>query len=97
VCSAGRCRRCSPRADTPGDLVTKLVGEADVPYRRVDITESTRQSFTIDEQCSGQRYRFVLPGPRLSFVEQARCLDELRDVNVGVSAGRRIVTSYSAY
>lgn len=62
-----------------GDLVTKLVGEADVPYRRVDITESTRESFTIDEECSGRQYRFVLPGPRLSFVEQARCLDELRD------------------
>ena len=68
-----------PAGGHTGDLVTQLVAEADVPYRRVDITESTRESFTIDEQCSGQQYRFVLPGPRLSFVEQARCLDELRD------------------
>ena len=68
-----------PAGGHTGDLVTQLVAEADVPYRRVEITESTRESFTIDEQCSGQQYRFVLPGPRLSFVEQARCLDELRD------------------
>src|SRR5512144_2619611 len=38
-----------------GDLVTELVREADVPYRRVDITEATRESFTIDEECSGQQ------------------------------------------
>jgi len=68
-----------PAGGHTGDLVTTLVAEAGVPYRRVDITESTRESFTIDEECSGQQYRFVLPGPRLSFVEQARCLDELGD------------------
>ncbi len=68
-----------PAGGHTGDLVTQLVAEAGVPYRRVDITESTRESFTIDEECSAQQYRFVLPGPRLSFVEQARCLDELRD------------------
>jgi 6-phosphofructokinase 2 len=68
-----------PAGGHTGDLVTQLVAEAGVPYRRINITESTRESFTIDEECSGQQYRFVLPGPRLSFVEQARCLDELRD------------------
>lgn len=68
-----------PAGAHTGDLVTTLVADADVPYRRVNISEPTRESFTIDEECSGQQYRFVLPGPRLSFVEQARCLDELRD------------------
>ncbi len=62
-----------------GDLVAKLVADADVPYRGVPITESTRESFTINEECSRLQYRFVLPGPRVSFSEQSKCLDALRD------------------
>ena len=67
-----------PVGGPTGDLVTELVGNADVPYRRVAIAEPTRESFTVNEESSGEQYRFVLPGPRLTSVEQAKCLDELR-------------------
>lgn len=67
-----------PVGGATGDQVTELVADADVPYHRVAISEPTRQSFTVDEDSSGQQYRFVLPGPRLSHAEQAKCLDELR-------------------
>jgi 6-phosphofructokinase 2 len=67
-----------PVGGPTGDLVTELVGDADVPYRRVAISEPTRESFTVDEASSGQQYRFVLPGPRLTLGEQAKCLEELR-------------------
>lgn len=43
-----------------------------------DIGARTRESVTVNEECSGQQYRFVLPGPRLTFAERAQCLDELR-------------------
>ena len=67
-----------PVGGPTGDLLTELVGNADVPYRRVAISLPTRESFTVDEESSGQQYRFVLPGPRLTPAEQAKCLDELR-------------------
>ena len=66
-----------PVGGPTGDLLTELVGDADVPYRRVAISLPTRESFTVDEASSGQQYRFVLPGPRLTPTEQAKCLDEL--------------------
>ena len=44
----------------------------------VAIAASTRESFTVNESTSGQQYRFVLPGPQLTFPEQVRCLGQLR-------------------
>jgi 6-phosphofructokinase 2 len=67
-----------PVGGPTGDLLTELVGNADVPYRRVAISLPTRESFTVDEKSSGQQYRFVLPGPHLTPTEQAKCLDELQ-------------------
>ncbi|GLP76731.1 6-phosphofructokinase [Mycobacterium antarcticum] len=80
-----------PVGGPTGDLVTELVAAADVPYRRVAISEPTRESFTVDEGCSGRQYRFVLPGPRLTTAEQAKCLDELeyaaRSARIVVASG----------
>ncbi|MCK8644203.1 1-phosphofructokinase family hexose kinase [Mycobacterium colombiense] len=61
-----------------GARVASLVAEQGVPCQRVDIAGQTRESFTVNENSSGQQYRFVLPGPRLSSAEQSRCLDLLR-------------------
>ncbi|HYO03526.1 MAG TPA: 1-phosphofructokinase family hexose kinase [Mycobacterium sp.] len=80
-----------PVGGPTGDLVTELVADADVPYRRVAISEPTRESFTVDESSSGQQYRFVLPGPRLTIAEQTKCLDELeyaaRSARIVVASG----------
>jgi 6-phosphofructokinase 2 len=80
-----------PVGGPTGDLVTELVGNANVPYRRVAISLPTRESFTVDEESSGQQYRFVLPGPRLTSAEQAKCLEELhyaaRSAEVVVASG----------
>jgi 6-phosphofructokinase 2 len=80
-----------PVGGPTGDLLTELVGDADVPYRRVAISLPTRESFTVDEESSGQQYRFVLPGPRLTPAEQAKCLDELsyaaRSAEIVVASG----------
>jgi 6-phosphofructokinase 2 len=67
-----------PAGGPTGDLVTDLLVADEVPLRRVDIAEPTRQSLTVDETGTGRQYRFVLPGPCLTSAEQARCLDELR-------------------
>jgi 6-phosphofructokinase 2 len=41
------------------------------------VARSTRESFTVDEQSTGQQYRFVLPGPQLTDAELTECLDKL--------------------
>ncbi|MGZ5363846.1 MAG: 1-phosphofructokinase family hexose kinase [Mycobacterium sp.] len=67
-----------PAGGASGDLVSRLVAETGVPFRRIDIAEPTRESFTIDETGTGLQYRFVLPGPRLTPSEQAGCVNQLR-------------------
>lgn len=81
-----------PVGGPTGDLVTQLVADANVPYRRVAISEPTRESFTVDEANSGQQYRFVLTGPHLTVAEQAKCLEELRHL---ASSARIVVASGS--
>ncbi|WP_406817878.1 1-phosphofructokinase family hexose kinase [Mycobacterium sp. M23085] len=61
-----------------GALVASFVRDEGVPCQQVEIAAPTRQSFTVNENSSGQQYRFVLPGPRLSAAEQSRCLERLR-------------------
>jgi len=67
-----------PAGGSTGAVVEDLVARAGVTARVVPIVGATRESFTVTERTSGQQYRFVLPGPHLTVVEQERCLDELR-------------------
>lgn len=67
-----------PAGGQPGELLVDLLTREGVPFRRVEIPGRTRENFTIDEESTGEQYRFVLPGPDLSSAEYARCLDELR-------------------
>ena len=68
-----------PAGGATGDAYADLLTERGVPYHRVKIDGSTRESFTVNEISTGLQYRFVLPGPGLTFVDQQRCLAELRD------------------
>src|SRR5262245_20564034 len=65
-----------PTGGPTGDVLTDLLIHSGVPIRRVPVAASTRESFTINEISTGLQYRFVLPGPTLSFVEQQDCLAE---------------------
>jgi 6-phosphofructokinase 2 len=67
-----------PAGGPPGDVVADLLVAEGVPFHRVRIGGRTRESFTVNEESSGQQYRFVLPGPRLTFAERAQCVDDLR-------------------
>lgn len=75
-----------------GGLIKLLLGSAGVPFREVPIAESTRESFTINETSTGRQYRFVLPGPALTFAEQVQCLNELR---MAAGSGDFVVASGS--
>lgn len=74
-----------PAGGPTGGLVTALLSESDLPFRRIPIREATRESFTVNEESTQLQYRFVLPGARLTFVEYMRCLDELREAAVSAA------------
>ena len=67
-----------PSGGATGDVFGDLLTAKGVPFRRVKIAGSTRESFTINEISTGLQYRFVLPGPSLTFAELQQCLVELR-------------------
>jgi 6-phosphofructokinase 2 len=48
-----------------GAAYRELLEREGVPARVVRIAESTRESFTVDEEGSGEQFRFVLQGPHL--------------------------------
>ena len=81
-----------PAGGPIGELLTDLVARAGVAVRRVPIAGSTRQSFTVDETSTGRQYRFVLPGPSVTFAEQCECLNQLR---AAVAGARFVVASGS--
>jgi 6-phosphofructokinase 2 len=81
-----------PAGGPTGDVVADLLVAEGVPFHRVKVGGRTRESFTVNEECSGQQYRFVLPGPRLTFDERAQCLNELR---MAASSAQFVVVSGS--
>ena len=60
-----------------GELLRKLVVKESVPSLTVPIGEESRENFAAFEKESGQQYRFVVPGPRLTEPEWRACLDAL--------------------
>jgi 6-phosphofructokinase 2 len=81
-----------PAGGSTGDVLTELLVQDGVPTHRIKIAASTRESFTINEISTGLQYRFVLPGPSLSFVEQQQCLAQLRHA---ATSARFVVASGS--
>jgi len=81
-----------PAGGATGDVYGDLLTARGVPFHRVKIARSTRESFTIDEISTGLQYRFVLPGPSLTFAELQQCLAELRRL---ATSARFVVASGS--
>ncbi|MGY2012075.1 1-phosphofructokinase family hexose kinase [Nocardia gipuzkoensis] len=79
-----------PTGGPSGRLLEQLVRDTGVPPRPVQVAESTRESLSVTETISGEQYRFVFPGPRLTDPEQHRCLAE---VERAVRGGSYLVAS----
>lgn len=69
-----------PVGAATGTVLGELLDREGVWTRRVPIAGATRESFTVDEYRTGDQYRFVLPGPRLSQAELEQCLARLAEV-----------------
>ena len=59
---------------TTGELLRKLLDKEGIASRTFAIAEETREDFFVSEISTGQAYRFILPGPRLSEGEWQACL-----------------------
>lgn len=76
ICSLGGTATAVYTAGGPvGDSLQKLLDAAGIPQIIVPIEGQTRVSFTVDERASDDQFRFVFPGPRLSYEEQERFID----------------------
>lgn len=78
-----------PAGGPIGALLQRLVEAEGVRSCVAQISGDTRESFTVYETESGQEYRFVLPGPVITDVEQFSCLS----VFEGELAGARYLVA----
>lgn len=62
-----------PSGGVMGQALQALLTEEDLVQQPVPIAQETRQNFSIHETSSGQDFRFVLPGPRLTAAEWQAC------------------------
>ncbi len=63
-----------PIGGVTGDLLRRLLDQEGVASRTFPIAQETREDFFVSEIATGQPYRFILPGPRLSEHEWQECL-----------------------
>ncbi len=73
----GDARAIFPAGGAAGQSLGHLLDQEGVSYTAVPITGFTRENLNVVERESGKQYRFVLPGPGISSLDQQRCLDEL--------------------
>ncbi len=67
-----------PVGGPTGARLRELVTREGIHGVTIELSEETRQSFTVLEKSSGKEYRFVLPGPTLSKAELHHSLEILR-------------------
>ena len=64
-----------PTGGTTGQLLRRLVDQEGIQSLAIQIKGETREDFTVVEKKTGNGFRFVLPGPRLTKHEWRMCLD----------------------
>ncbi|HSJ73989.1 MAG TPA: 1-phosphofructokinase family hexose kinase [Miltoncostaeaceae bacterium] len=60
----------------PGAMIESCLAEEGVPQRPVRVSGMPRENLAVLDRSSGERFRFVLPGPPMTRAEWRRCLDE---------------------
>jgi 6-phosphofructokinase 2 len=87
----GDVRAIYPAGGSTGQLLHRLVEREGVRGLTIEISEETREDFTVLEEASGKQYRFILPGAPMREGEWRACLEAVR----GAGAARFIVASGS--
>lgn len=64
-----------PSGGATGAYLTRLMEREAVPTQVIPIAGTTRESFAVTDEGSGEQFRFVLPGPRLVAGERRACFE----------------------
>ncbi len=68
-----------PAGGTNGTQLNKLLKDDEIKILPIDIEDTTRENFAIDETTSDKNYRFVMPGPRLKENEWKKIINEIHN------------------
>ncbi len=64
-----------------GQTLAGLLDKEAVSHRPIRVEDATRENLTVQEESSGQQYRFTLPGPNLEAAEVDRWLEQVRGLD----------------
>jgi 6-phosphofructokinase 2 len=70
----GDCLALYPVGGANGEVLRKMLARENVPSYCINISEETRQNFTVHDTSTGKDFRFVLPGASLTPAESRACL-----------------------
>jgi len=66
-----------PVGGPAGEMIHHLLDQEGVRHHPIAIAGFTRESLAVEDRQSGEQFRFILPGPKVSDADQERCLDQL--------------------
>ena len=69
-----------PVGGPAGEMIHHLLDQEGVRHHPIAIAGFTRESLAVEDRQSGEQFRFILPGPKVSEADQERCLDQLSAV-----------------
>ena len=69
-----------PVGGPAGEMIHHLLDREGVRHHPIAIAGFTRESLAVEDRQSGEQFRFILPGPKVSEADQERCLDQLSAV-----------------
>ena len=71
------CQAMLPVGGTRGEEITARLQSGEIPLLTTTIASQNRECFNVFETSTGREYRFVLPGPTLTSVEQAAAISTI--------------------
>ena len=66
-----------------GYRLAALLAHEKAPFRMIPIADETREDLTVTDASSGEQYRFVMPGPRLSAKDWQAAAESAEDEAAG--------------
>lgn len=87
----GKAAAIFPAGGATGEHLVSLLAEEQVPVQAVNAEDWTRQNLHVHVKASGEQYRFVMPGARLSAAE----FQNLEEKVLNIEAGSILVVSGS--
>lgn len=77
----GSSQACFLGGGPAGDLLVRLLDGEGLTHRRLPTEGWTRENVIVDDESTGEQYRFGMPGPTLREAEWTACLDAIAELD----------------